>query len=156
MAYTKQEWRNGVEGNTPTSARRFTHMETGIASVDEANRQTQAQIDKLERDKADAARKITAGAGLKGGGSLADDRVLAVEFGQSANTACEGNDGRLTNQRVPTNSSVTRDKLAAAVRDDIDRATKSDDYRTTKVLSSADYDALGTNVDPHTMYYVFE
>lgn len=30
MAYTKQDWVNGPDGGTPTSAARLNHMENGI------------------------------------------------------------------------------------------------------------------------------
>lgn len=31
MAYTKQEWKDGAEGETPINAERLNHMESGIA-----------------------------------------------------------------------------------------------------------------------------
>jgi hypothetical protein len=46
--------------------------------------------------KALAARQITAGTGLTGGGDLTADRTLAVQFGAAAGTAAEGNDSRIT------------------------------------------------------------
>lgn len=47
-------------------------------------------------------REITAGAGLTGGGALDEDRELAVDFGTSSGTVCEGDDGRLSDPRTPT------------------------------------------------------
>ena len=42
------------------------------------------------------SRKIIAGTGLSGGGSLETDRTLAVGFGTTAGTVCQGNDARVT------------------------------------------------------------
>lgn len=47
-------------------------------------------------------REITAGTGLSGGGNLEADRALAVVYGNTAGTACQGNDVRLSNARTPT------------------------------------------------------
>ena len=52
--------------------------------------------------KVPAARTITAGTGLTGGGTLASDRTLAVSYGSTAGTAAQGNDPRLSDARVPT------------------------------------------------------
>jgi hypothetical protein len=48
------------------------------------------------------SRQITAGTGLTGGGTLAADRTLAVNFGTAAGTAAAGNDSRLADARTPT------------------------------------------------------
>ena len=45
---------------------------------------------------------ITAGTGLTGGGNLTANRTLNVSYGTAAGTACQGNDGRLSNARTPT------------------------------------------------------
>ena len=45
------------------------------------------------------SRTITAGTGLTGGGDLTANRTLAVSYGSSAGTACEGNDPRLSDSR---------------------------------------------------------
>lgn len=52
--------------------------------------------------KVPAARQITAGTGLTGGGDLTDDRALAADFGSGAGKVCEGNDPRLSDARTPT------------------------------------------------------
>lgn len=52
-------------------------------------------------DKADKARKITAGTGLSGGGDLTADRTLSADFGSTAGKVCEGNDARLSDTRTP-------------------------------------------------------
>jgi hypothetical protein len=49
-----------------------------------------------------STRQVIAGTGLTGGGTLAADRTLAVAYGSSASTACEGNDSRLSDSRAPT------------------------------------------------------
>ena len=46
--------------------------------------------------------QVKAGPGLTGGGSLEADRTLAVGFGTTAGTVCQGNDARLSNARTPT------------------------------------------------------
>ena len=51
-----------------------------------------------------STRQVIAGTGLTGGGTLAADRTLAVAYGSSASTACEGNDSRLSDSRAPTGS----------------------------------------------------
>lgn len=45
---------------------------------------------------------ISAGTGLSGGGSLAADRSLAVVYGTTAGTSCQGDDARLSDARTPT------------------------------------------------------
>ena len=46
--------------------------------------------------KADKTTTITAGTGLTGGGDLSANRTLAVSYGATAGTACQGNDSRIT------------------------------------------------------------
>lgn len=41
------------------------------------------------------SRTISSGTGLTGGGDLSANRTLAVSYGTTAGTACEGNDGRI-------------------------------------------------------------
>lgn len=48
------------------------------------------------------SRTITAGTGLTGGGDLAADRTIAVDFGTGAGKAVQGNDSRLSDARTPT------------------------------------------------------
>ena len=61
-----------------------------------------AYTDAQVATRAPAARQITAGNGLTGGGSLAADRTLAVSYGTTAGTAAQGNDSRLSDARTPT------------------------------------------------------
>ena len=42
------------------------------------------------------SRKIIAGTGLSGGGSLEADRTITIKYGTAAGTACQGNDARVT------------------------------------------------------------
>lgn len=58
-------------------------------------------------------RSITAGTGLSGGGALDTNRTLSVVYGTTAGTAAQGNDSRLSDQRVPTDSSVGTGKIQA-------------------------------------------
>lgn len=154
--YTPQEWKNGIEGGTPTSAKRFNHIESGIDALDDALSDLEASVTYIADTKTPQDRKITTGAGLKGGGDLYDDRTLAADFGTSSGTVCQGNDSRLANQRTPTDGSVTEAKLADDVKATLSNATGSADYQTSKVLSQSEYDAIGANTDPNTMYYVYE
>ena len=69
--------------------------------------------------KVPAARTITAGTGLTGGGDLAADRTLTVTYGSTAGTAAQGNDPRLSDARTPTSHAATHaaggaDELAIA------------------------------------------
>lgn len=52
--------------------------------------------------KADKATTISAGTGLTGGGDLSANRTLNVTYGTAADTACQGNDARLSDSRTPT------------------------------------------------------
>ena len=45
--------------------------------------------------------RIKPGTGLSGGGTLEADRTLAVQYGNTAGTACQGNDIRLSDARTP-------------------------------------------------------
>lgn len=45
--------------------------------------------------------QIKAGTGLSGGGTLEADRTLTVKYGNTAGTACQGNDVRLADARTP-------------------------------------------------------
>lgn len=48
------------------------------------------------------SRTISAGTGLTGGGDLSANRTLAVSYGTTEGTACQGNDSRLSDSRTPT------------------------------------------------------
>ena len=45
--------------------------------------------------------QIKAGTGLTGGGTLEADRTLTIRYGNTAGTACQGNDVRLADARTP-------------------------------------------------------
>ncbi|QDQ97993.1 hypothetical protein [Tomitella fengzijianii] len=156
MAYAPQQWRNGIEGGTPTSAKRFNHIETGIADVDDAISDLEAAVTYLSDTKAPQDRKITASTGLTGGGNLTADRTIAADFGTSSGTVCEGNDSRLADQRTPNDRSVSHTKLTTDLRGDVESALRSDDARILRIMEPADYDALGANTDPNTIYLVYE
>jgi len=82
-----------------------THAASHRAGGGDAVQLTQAQVDNLTTDlaaKVPTVRLVSTGAGLTGGGSLAADRTLAVDFGTTATQACVGNDARLSNARTPT------------------------------------------------------
>ena len=51
--------------------------------------------------------QIKAGTGLSGGGTLEATRTLAVSYGNTAGTACQGNDVRLADARTPTAHKTT-------------------------------------------------
>lgn len=71
---------------------------------------TQARAD-ARAAAALAARTITAGTGLTGGGTLAADRSFAVTYGTAAGTAAQGNDTRLSDTRTPTDGTVSTAKI---------------------------------------------
>lgn len=48
------------------------------------------------------SRIISTGSGLTGGGDLATDRALGVDFGTGAGKVCQGDDPRLSDARPPT------------------------------------------------------
>lgn len=58
-------------------------------------------------------RTITAGTGLTGGGALTASRTLNVAYGTATGTAAQGNDGRLSDARVP----LTHTHVVASVTD---------------------------------------
>lgn len=58
-------------------------------------------------------RTITAGTGLSGGGSLAANRTLSVDYGTTAGTAAQGNDSRLSNSREWTADTVSQAEAQA-------------------------------------------
>lgn len=156
MAYQPQQWRNGIEGNTPTSARRFNHIEDGVEGADTYARQTRAQVDTNWAQTVPHARRVIAGTGLTGGGNMAADRTLAVQYGTTAGTAAQGNDGRLSDTRNPNPNSVTENTLAQDVRTKVNTAVQSAHYRRAEVMSQAQYQNLGAAIDPNTIYYLYE
>lgn len=60
------------------------------------------------------ARSVIAGTGLTGGGTLDADRTFAVDFGTTAGTAAQGNDARLSDERTPTDNTVSTAKIVDA------------------------------------------
>lgn len=56
-------------------------------------------------------RTVTAGTGLSGGGTLDVSRTLSVLYGNTANTAAQGNDARLSDTRTPTDNTVSTAKV---------------------------------------------
>ncbi|QPL13594.1 minor tail protein [Gordonia phage Clap] len=56
-------------------------------------------------------RTVTAGTGLSGGGTLDVNRTLSVLYGNTANTAAQGNDLRLSDTRTPTDNTVSTAKI---------------------------------------------
>ena len=64
---------------------------------------SKSQISELESDlaiKVDNTRSINTSIGLSGGGDLSSNRTLAIQFGDVTGSVCEGNDIRLSNDRV--------------------------------------------------------
>lgn len=118
---------------------------------------TQAALDA----KAPTARKVIAGTGLAGGGDLTTDRTLSVPYGTTAGTSAQGNDPRLSDQRVPTDNSVTTAKVAdgaiTPAKMGTGRVTGSANgtmaSRTLWDGTQANYDAVGTK-DSATIYLV--
>lgn len=97
-------------------------------------------------NKADKATTITAGTGLSGGGSLAANSTLAVAYGTTAGTACQGNDSRLSDARTPLSHShvatditgLTKSSVGLGNVDNTSDATKNSATATlgNKTLTS--------------------
>lgn len=98
----------------------LTKVDVGLTEVDNT-----ADLDKpvstataaALAGKLSAARTITAGTGLSGGGDLTTDRTLAVAFGTSSTTVCAGNDSRLSDARTPTAHTHSADDLTSGILD---------------------------------------
>ena len=69
-----------------------------------------------DAELAPAARQVTAGTGLTGGGDLSADRTLAVTYGTTAGTAAQGNDSRLSDARTPTAHTHTASQVSDSTR----------------------------------------
>lgn len=88
------------DSRTPT-AHAATHGNAGSDPVTLAQSQVTGLVTALN-GKASILTAINSGTGLTGGGNLSVDRTLAVSYGTTAGTACEGNDSRLSDARTPT------------------------------------------------------
>ena len=64
--------------------------------------------------KVDTTRTISAGTGLTGGGDLSANRTISVSFGSTAGTVVQGNDGRLSDTRIPSDNTVSTAKYQDA------------------------------------------
>ncbi|QJD50107.1 minor tail protein [Mycobacterium phage Danforth] len=95
--------------------------------------------------KADKTTTITAGTGLTGGGDLTTSRILAVSYGTTAGTACQGNDARLSNARTPTaHTHVIGDTTGLQAALD----GKASTAQLPVQITQAAYDALGPGRPP--------
>lgn len=100
------------------------------------------------------SRTISAGTGLTGGGDLTANRTLAVSYGSSAGTACEGNDPRLSDSRTPNSTLAHKSSHATGGTDalapsDIGAAAATHaatHAAGTKANFSGMTDGLNTNV----------
>lgn len=116
--------------NGQTGAVVLGKADVGLGSVDntaDADKPVSSAQQSALDGKVPTSRTITAGTGLTGGGTLAADRSLAVVFGTTAGTACQGNDARLTDARTPTAhqhdaDDITSGTLAAARIPTIEKA----------------------------------
>jgi len=88
------------DSRTPT-AHAATHGNAGSDPVTLAQTQVTGLVTALN-GKASILTAINSGTGLTGGGNLSVDRTLAVSYGTTAGTACQGNDARLSDARTPT------------------------------------------------------
>ncbi len=89
------------EGLTQTGFRFDVKFGTTLGSVMQGN--DSRVVNAVPKD-----RKVVAGTGLSGGGSLESDRTLSVKYGNTAGTAAEGNDARFKqpyNQMLGVNQS---------------------------------------------------
>lgn len=84
----------------------------------------QAKVTNLGTDlaaKAPAARTLTAGTGLTGGGDLTADRSFAVAYGTTAGTAAQGNDTRITGAVQASTVDAKGDLLAGTADNTVAR-----------------------------------
>lgn len=115
-----------AQGGTGSTSQNFVDLSTaqtvaGVktfssAPVVPAGAFPESAVSNLTSDlasKALAARQITAGTGLSGGGDLTADRTLTVAYGTTAGTAAQGNDARITGA-VQASVATTKGDLLAA------------------------------------------
>ena len=63
---------------------------------------TKDYVDTALLPKVPTSRSVLAGTGLTGGGTLAADRTLVVDFGTGSGKVVQGDDSRLSDSRAPT------------------------------------------------------
>ena len=116
-ATTKQQLDDGLSGKSDTG---HAHDAAAIASgtidaarlpVGTGSTQVAAGNDSRIVNAVPNSRTVTAGTGLSGGGTLDVNRTLSVLYGNTAGTATQGNDARLSDQRTPLDGSVTPAKI---------------------------------------------
>lgn len=81
-----------------------THGAAGSDPVTVAQSQVTGLTSSLS-NKVDTSTQVIAGTGMTGGGALSTNVTLNVTYGTTSNTACVGNDSRLSNARTPTGAS---------------------------------------------------
>ncbi|QNJ56257.1 minor tail protein [Gordonia phage Ohgeesy] len=116
-APTKQQLDDGLSGKSDTG---HAHDAAAIATgtldaarlpVGTGSTQVAAGNDSRIVNAVPNSRTVTAGTGLSGGGTLDVNRTLSVLYGNTANTAAQGNDLRLSDTRTPTDNTVSTAKL---------------------------------------------
>ena len=175
MAYQKQTWNNGPEGNTPQSAARYNHMEAGIAAA------AQVADDAAPKTTVVAAGRavtITKRDGTTTVTSLAQGEfTVNVVLGTTADSVCAGNDARLSNTRVsPANSitaaqfmddTIAKNRLVGSIRTSLEKADESasvtqlgtkvtalDGITGIRKITQAAYDALGAGRPSDVLYAI--
>ncbi|QDP43309.1 minor tail protein [Gordonia phage Eviarto] len=116
-ATTKQQLDDGLSGKSDTG---HAHDAAAIATgtldaarlpVGTGSTQVAAGNDSRIVNAVPNSRTVTAGTGLSGGGTLDVNRTLSVLYGNTANTATQGNDARLSDTRTPTDNTVSTAKI---------------------------------------------
>ncbi|ATW60725.1 tail protein [Gordonia phage Bjanes7] len=116
-APTKQQLDDGLSGKSDTG---HAHDAAAIATgtldaarlpVGTGSTQVAAGNDSRIVNAVPNSRTVTAGTGLSGGGTLDVNRTLSVLYGNTANTATQGNDARLSDTRTPTDNTVSTAKI---------------------------------------------
>ncbi|AMS02775.1 minor tail protein [Gordonia phage Yeezy] len=116
-APTKQQLDDGLSGKSDTG---HAHDAAAIATgtidaarlpVGTGSTQVAAGNDSRIVNAVPNSRTVTAGTGLSGGGTLDVNRTLSVLYGNTANTATQGNDLRLSDTRTPTDNTVSTAKI---------------------------------------------
>lgn len=114
--------------NGQTGVVNLSKSDISLSNVDntsDANKPVSTAQQTALDGKVGTGRKVSAGTGLTGGGDLTADRTIAVSYGTTSGTACQGNDSRLSDTRTPTDGSVTSAKLDSTLTTAIGKANSA-------------------------------
>lgn len=102
--------------------------------------------------KAPAARVLTAGTGLTGGGDLTADRTFTVSYGTTAGTAAQGNDSRITGAVQSSTATTKGDLLVATAASTLTREAIGTDGQVLMADSTQTTGVKWSNVNAGTVF----